>query len=196
MKWLWLAALVILAGCQPERRDAPRRPVMPDAEGKRLLVVDTAGKPLGKLRIRKHNVRVYDGQMSPIGTVRADAQNLVCQPVSGAPMAFEAKNEAREFGQMLRVEPMEKGWAVFAQNAVLLGYIEYTNAWTFRKTYSDRELWRVEKNRVMAGQMAVCEAQSLTERPAFTLALCLSDLPVEARAMLGAWMETVQPKGA
>lgn len=194
MKWIMAALVVSLLGCSPERRDARRRAPMPDAEGTRFVVVDSAARPLAKLRLRKQHLRVYSEQMTPMGTVLNTQDTFVFQPGQASPVALTGNGAVREFGTSLRIEPMEKGWALFGHDATLLGYIEYVGGWTFRKSYSDRSGWRVEKNRVLDGKRVVCESQSRVERPALTLALCLQELPVEARAVLGVWMETQQPK--
>ncbi len=187
-----LVMALALAGCNVSGQ-TPRhhKAKAPDASGRKLIVVDASGVPLGKLRLRKDRIRVYGPDMMPFGMIAQDESGLGFTPNGQTTPQYLTVDDHGiwESAESLRIEPVDRGWAVFGAEAALIGYVEFSGTWTFRSGYDDRPQWVTKGRQVMAGAEKVCTGLSADAEQEMTLALCIVGLPLESRALLGAWLK-------
>ena len=188
MRAVVLALVVFCSGCLTEMPLVKHRAHTVDASGRRVLVTNTEGKVLAKVRLRSSGVRVYDADMMPIGTVTS-LDGIVYRPnPEGASLALvKTEDGVWEFDQTMRIERLQTEWALFDANARLLGYLAHDGSWSFRAAEGDA--WTVNDGQVLQQGKSRCEARS-TASSAMLLALCVESLPVQARVALAVWMES------
>lgn len=181
-----------LAGCKVSGQ-TPRhhKAKIPDASGRKLIVVDANGNALGKLRLRKDRMRVYGPDMMPFGMVARDEAGMGFTPHGQITTQYLTPDTHGiwESAESLRIEPVDRGWAVFGADATLIGYVEFSGTWTFRSGYDDSPKWVTKGRDIMAGAEKICTGWSAENEPEMTLALCIEGLPLESRALLGAWLK-------
>lgn len=184
-----------LAGCKASGQ-TPRhhKAKIPDASGRKLVVVDASGSVLGKLRLRKDHIRVYRPDMTSFGVVSRDKTGMGFTPYGQKTTQYLTTDihGIWESAESLRIEPVDRGWAVYGANATLIGYVEFSGAWTFRSGYDDSPQWVTKGRDIMAGAKIICTGWSAEIEPELTLALCVEGLPLESRALLGAWLKDHQ----
>lgn len=125
----------LLGGCARNRHQPPKRAdaVLPAAAGKRVVINDENGQPTLKIRARKNAWKVYDENFRAAGFVRwttntaPHVENLVREKLARF-QSVGNTGEVFELAGHLRIEKIDAGWAVFDQNAQLLGLFEYTSA--------------------------------------------------------------------
>jgi hypothetical protein len=189
---LLVAAALALAGCKVSGQ-TPRRhkAKAPDASGRKLIVVDSSGNTLGKLRLHKDRIRVYGPDMMQFGMIARDETGLGFTPYGQTSVQYLTVDSHGiwESAESLRIEPVDRGWAVFGADATLIGYVEFSGTWTFRSGYDDSAQWVTKGRAVMAGAEKICTGWSAEIEPEMTLALCIEGLPLESRTLLGAWLK-------
>ena len=130
---LTLAVLVGLSGCHSgdeENIHAPNGKLIKqlDARGRRHLVQNGKGDVIAKLRIRKDKVRVYDGQMLSVGDLHWEGDDLRITGPNGKVTSLPASIEGvGEIPAKLRIEVVERGWAVLDSRSSALGYFEWVD---------------------------------------------------------------------
>ncbi len=183
---------LMLSGCKVSGQ-TPRhhKAKAPDASGRKLVVVDASGNTLGKLRLRKDRIRVYSPDMTSFGMIAHDETGIGFTPYGQTTTQY-LKSDPHgiwESAESLRIEPVDRGWAVFGADAALVGYVEFSGTWTFRSGYDDSPQWVMKGRAVLAGAKIMCTGLSGEIEPELTLDLCIDGLPLESRALLGAWLK-------
>ncbi len=192
MRFLLLVLALSLTGCNMSGQSPPRHKYKtPDAIGRKLIVVNDHGDTLAKVRIRSDGTRLYGPDMLPFGMVSRDENGLGFQRYGETTTSYLEPDPSGiwECADSLRIEPVDRGWAIFGANAKLIGYVEFAQGWTFRLGYDDKAKWVVTGREVVSNADTVCSGRSGRLEPEMTLSLCIEGLPVESRALLGVWLQ-------
>lgn len=209
MSGLVVFALVLLAlgGCRDGSDDSTQeyREELA-ASGDRLVVTDGDGEPIGKVRVRTDRYKVYDASLAPVGfvswgervsTTDADeeAEAIAVRSIEATePERIETDDEPTvEFEGRWRVERIDRGWAVFDEDAELIGRFERRDdRWQFRRD-DDSSALTVEKRdgrmrivRDDGSEAARASSDELSELE--LLAWQLEELDALDRAAVGVWL--------
>ncbi|MBA2664042.1 MAG: hypothetical protein H0U74_17260 [Bradymonadaceae bacterium] len=176
--------------------------------GKRVVVTDASGKAVLKLRSRRNTWKIYSEDFRTQGFVRwhtsagEPEHSVSLESVDRATTArFRAVSpEVFELPGRLRIEKVERGWAVFDRNAQLLGLFERTedstvNQWSLRPNYTAKQSWTAERSedqiiaRHVDGATRSVDATHLS--PPALLATQLDALETLERMALAAWFMRV-----
>lgn len=159
------------------------------------MVLDQDGEPLGKVRLRKDSIKVYDTDMTPVGTVEWDDETLRVEPWGGDAVELVLSEDAvRELGDQLRLEKVEDGWAIFGASSQPLGYAALVEEDRFglRDDYSSAP--RAYARREPGEVKSPTGKPLVTARPTLSAPLLLPfaidvELSVLDRVALGVWLD-------
>jgi hypothetical protein len=203
---------LLLAGCEREKAPSPYSPTGDyfqrlDASGRKHIVRGDDDERLAKLRVRDHEIKVYDAEMISIGTVGwresgSDEHDvIVVTPRGGDQMQLErsdGQEDVYELPGRFRLERVERGWGIFDAEGHRLGYVEELEEGDFalRDDYSSppRAYARAGEPDVKspAGRIVVRANPELRSAPLLAFALEGELTPLD-RMALGLWLERVKP---
>lgn len=212
-RWLLCATVLLLltaSGC--EREEAPRR-FSPggeyfqrlDASGRKYVITADGDRTLAKLRVRHHEIKVYDDQMRSMGSVTwsddSEAREVVIEPRAAEPVRLRkqgASGDAFELEGRFRIERVEKGWGVFDADGQRLGYVEESEPgeYALRDDYSSppRAWARTSDAAVKTPSGRTLVAASPEFRSALLLGFAFEgDLDPLERVAFGLWLENIKP---
>lgn len=129
---LTILLATLLGGCARNRYEPPKRAdhTATSAAGKRVIITDSNGQPTLKIRARKNAWKVYDKNFQAAGFVRwpdksaPHIENLIRKDLAKF-QTVGNNDEVFELPGHLRIEKIDHGWAVFDQDAKLLGLFEH-----------------------------------------------------------------------
>jgi hypothetical protein len=204
---LMAVVVLVLPGClQDQPEPAPRPNPYPATSGRRVII---EGSPPNttpeleeiKIRRRRHHYKVYGPGRIAEGTVRwshDDQGRFVVEQRrldgTASTALVSTDDDAFNLGDHLRLERIERGWAIFDERAQLLALIDYQDpkGWQLRKSYTDRESWTA----VVEGDVVTLRHGQRTMRtlpadlfaPTGALALAIGDLSSLDAVSLALWL--------
>lgn len=211
-----LAALLVAfgAGCRDgssERADDYREKL--SSSGDRVVLSGAdEDEPIGKVRVRTNRHKIYDEEMSPVGTVAwsdagarqetdagdADAnlptvriQKLGKEGESTLPIDPSAQKV--QVDGRFRIEHTDGGWAVFDESAELIGIFQREDErWQLRHSYGDPP-HVVERDdasvRILRAGEEVASTPSEDLSDLVLLSWTIDDLAPLDRAAIGVWLD-------
>ncbi len=207
VSWVALlaAAVLIASGCQddePSASAAAHYRRLLDANGRRIMVVDAKGHPVCKLRKRYHGYKVYDAHLAAVGYVKwraagdAGAARVTQRPLDGSkPASIEPVDDGNfEMAGHFRLEPTNRGWAVFGTDGKLMGAFEKNDEgkWQLRRRYGKGPVFTVEPSPVPtvvdADGNAVLRVDVGEVKPLVLLSLKIDTLSPLEQISAGLWM--------
>ena len=201
-------ALLAASSCQPSSESTERYAPggeyhkQLDARGKRHIVHGAKDAVLAKIRVRKDGeVRVFDKDRVSLGSVRMRDGKVVIERRGAKPAGVEwLDDDTITIGANLRLERVERGWAVFDGKAQPLGYVQWVSPdrLALRDDYSSAP-------RLFAGPEDTSArtpsgARELDVRPPYPvielMPLALGgDADALDRVALGMWLLAQRPEG-
>lgn len=199
-----IAALLLLASCERQEEPTIYAPgeyaSKLDATGRRHIIADADGHPLGKIRVRKDALRVYDAEMARLGEVRGDGKEIEVER-SGEVSKFESPSLGVTILQgRLRIEMVEHGWAIFDANAQRLGYFEWLSdgRLALRDDYGSAPRVFAHRDgadaRTATGQVIVTVLPPYSAAKMLPFALEPGGLDELDRVALGVWLVAHRPQ--
>ncbi len=146
---LLILLTTLLGGCARNRYQPPKRADAVPSTGQRVVINDENGQPTLKIRARKNAWKVYDENFRAAGFVRwSDStaprvENLVREKLAQF-QPIGSNDEVFELAGHLRIEKIDAGWAVFDQDAKLLGLFEHDSTAEKPVVAADLDLPAVE----------------------------------------------------
>lgn len=200
-----LTALILLAltGCyqdqQPPRQFTPGDPLYEQftTAGDRIVVERPDGGPSLKLRQRRHDTRVYDDHMVPVGRVRIDGEDVIADPFGeqGSTTVDWNGEDTAVLADHWRLEKTDGGWDLFDGDGALLAFWRRDDdRWRVRRTDGTAPSWGTETTdhhlRVVDAEGEVrleIDAGDLSD--VALLALSLEELAPLSRYALARWAD-------
>lgn len=164
---LLLLCLMMLpaTGCMRELPEPPRKEYpRPATGGKRIILEGASGHEDLKLRKRHKGFKVYGEDHLPLGLVRWREEGprgtfVELRTLDGSRRAILASlakegvpdettfEDTFDVGDRLRMERIERGWAIFDRQGTLLALLDRDGEerWRMRKSYNDRDSWTVTR---------------------------------------------------
>ena len=200
----WLSALllwvcVVATACESRRRENVYKPggkfvQRLDARGRRHLLQDGDGALLGKIRVRGDVLRVYDAERTSLGDV--DRTALTVRRLHDEPVAIAEVDGAHELAGSFRIEPVDRGWAVFDAKARRIGYFAAGDdgRLALRDDYTSAPRVFAEPGvaKTSSGQVLVRATPSIDGELLLPFAVSSDALDPLARVALGAWLQAQQ----
>lgn len=187
-----LLALVLSGlGCREKTERVPESEQFLSA-GKRMVLQDTEGEILFKVRKRTTHYRVYDESLRLTGRVRSAETGVRVESLSGKDSVSVQNEQLIDLPGFLRLEAMESDWAVFDSETRLVGYVGQNGSeWHFKRKWGESVEFSARPHNagaeIVEGEKQI--ASSVTLTPAMALAGRISELDPLGRAALGVLLE-------
>lgn len=207
LPFLLLVFVAFGAACEEDKQTDVYRPggayqSKLDARGRKVMVQDSKGNALGKLRLRDQEIVVYGADMVKLGSAawrtEGEKTTVLVKPRDSEEAAFvEAEPAVWKLEGRLRIERVERGWALYGANGQRLGYVERMELGKFalRDDYSSppRVLARVDEGFVKSPAGSTFVQSTPRTEGVMLLPFALEGLDNLTRIGLGLWLRHAMP---